>query len=104
MLLLPLYLAHLGATRTAIGAVMASAALAGLLVRPAVGALLDRWGRRPVIALGSGLQAIGMIGTYFITAPDWRAYTARALFGLGSAAAFTGYCTLATDLVPRSRA
>jgi MFS family permease len=103
MLLLPVYLSAIGASRAEIGAVMASAALTGLAVRPLVGVGLDRWGRRPVIALGTLLQAGGMAAILAVDAVDWRPYAARALFGLGTAAVFTGYFTFATDLIPLQR-
>ena len=45
MLLLPLYLAHLGASRTQIGAVMAAGSIGGLAMRPLIGAALDTMGR-----------------------------------------------------------
>ena len=103
MLLLPVYLAHVGASRAEIGAIMSASAMAGLLVRPAVGVLLDRWGRRPVIAIGATVQAIAMGAVAGIEAPDAFAFGVRSLFGLGTAAVFTGYFTLATDLVPTRR-
>lgn len=103
MLLLPVYLASLGANRKTIGEIMAAAALAGLAVRPLIGLLLDRWGRRPVIAIGAVLQASGMALVLGITEPDGWAYLSRSIFGLGTAAVFTGYFTFATDLIPTPR-
>jgi MFS family permease len=103
MLLLPLYLDAVGATRADIGAIMGSSALAGLALRPLIGFGLDRWGRRRIIAVGTLLQAAGMACVLLIRSPDWTPYLVRGLFGLGNATVFTGYFTLATDLVPVSR-
>ncbi len=103
MLLLPVYLDHIGANRARIGESMGSAAIAGLLVRPLVGVGLDRWGRKKVIAVGGCLQALAMVLVWWIDRPDGVAWASRVAFGLGAAAAFTGYFTLVTDLVPPTR-
>ncbi len=103
MLLLPLYLDAIGSSRADIGAIMGSSALAGLALRPLVGVGLDRFGRRRIIAAGTFLQAAGMISVLLIREPDWTPYLVRGLFGLGNATVFTGYFTLATDLVPAAR-
>lgn len=103
MLLLPLFLVHLEATRSEIGMIMASAAVGGLLFRPVVGWALDRVGRKPVIVVGTLCTAIGMglIGVVESIGPV--IYGIRFLIGMGVGALFTSYFALASDVVPPSR-
>ena len=103
MLLLPLYLAFLGGSRTEIGMVMASANIAGLLTRPFVGWSLDRFGRRYSLILGGVLTALSLVGVYFINSVDITAFSVRILFGIGEGFIFTGYFAFAADLIPPHR-
>ncbi|MCO4761054.1 MAG: MFS transporter [Myxococcales bacterium] len=103
MLLLPLYLAFLGGSRLAIGVVMASAAVGGLLLRPAVGWSLDRWGRKPTLVVGTLTMVVAMVGMALVDSVGALIIGLRVVFGAGTGALFTGYFTLATDLIPDSR-
>ena len=103
MLLLPLYLTHLGASRAEIGAVMGSAAIGGLALRPLVGWALDRLGRRPTIFAGTLTTTLGMGLLWFVTDIGWMIYLVRVIVGIGTGALFTAYFTLAADIVPASR-
>ncbi|MCA9564024.1 MAG: MFS transporter [Myxococcales bacterium] len=103
MLLLPLYLNHLGASRKEIGAIMASAAIGGLLFRPAVAWALDAWGRRPTLIVGTLFICSGMGMVAFITGVGVYPYVQRGVFGIGQGALFSGYFAFAADIVPRER-
>lgn len=103
MLLLPLYLQHLGASRTEIGLAMGSTAVAGLVTRPLVGWGLDRWGRKPILLVGTVTVAVGMVLVGAIERMGPIVYLERIVFGLGVGALFTAYFTFAADLVPVSR-
>jgi MFS family permease len=103
MLLLPLYLAHLGATRTQIGVQMAVTSVAGLLSRPAVGWALDNAGRKPSLIIGTLLLVGSMAIVWFVTAIDEMIYLQRILAGIGLGTLFTAYFTCAADLVPATR-
>ena len=61
LILLPVWLDHLGASRSEVGVVMAAAALGGLLVRPAVAWSLDVVGRRRTLLWGTALSGLGMV-------------------------------------------
>lgn len=101
--LLPLYLAHLGASRVEIGGVMAAGAIGGLTLRPLVGWALDAIGRRPVLIAGTVLLAIG---TGLVAAVDdvgVAMHAVRVVFGIGVGALFTGYFAFAADIIPESR-
>jgi len=103
MLLLPLYLNHLGASRTEIGAVMAAAAFGGLLSRPLVGWALDAWGRRPTLLVGTCALASAMLLLGLVRDLSVVVYLDRMLFGIGQGALFTGYFAFAADIIPTSR-
>lgn len=101
--LLPLYLAHLGATRAEIGEVMAAGAIGGLALRPLVGWALDTIGRRPVLITGTVLLALG-VGLVAVVDDVGIALNAvRVVFGIGIGALFTGYFAFAADIIPESR-
>jgi MFS family permease len=103
MLLLPLYLAHLGASRAEIGAAMAAASVGGLASRPLVGWGLDVLGRKTVLLVGTVLLATGMVLVGAITHMGALVYGMRITVGLGVGACFTGYFTLAADIIPAAR-
>ncbi len=103
MLLLPLYVEHLGANRGQIGTIMAAAAVGGLLFRPAVGFALDRIGRRPTLHAGTAMLFIGMGMFAFVDRLGPLIYISRFIGGVGMGTLFTGYFTWAADLIPPSR-
>jgi MFS family permease len=103
MLLLPLYLQHLGASRTEIGTLMATSAIAGLLTRPAVGWALDTLGRRSTVIAGTIMTTLAMVLIWPVTSIGAAIYIERVVFGVGVGALFTGYFTFAADIIPASR-
>ena len=82
MVLLPLYLTHLGGSRAEVGAIMSSAHLAGLATRPIVGWSLDRFGRKSSLIFGGFLTALSLGGVYWITDLGSTAYSVRIVFGI----------------------
>ena len=103
MLLLPVYVEYLGGNRSDIGSVMAIAAVGGLLFRPLTGWALDNIGRRVTLIAGTVLLTTGMFMIGFVTDIGPLIYTARFLIGVGAGALFTGYFTLAADVIPPER-
>lgn len=103
MLLLPLYLEHLGADRSDIGSLMALAALGGLLSRPLAGLALDRYGRKPTVILGTVLLVSSMALLYGVRDLGWLIVVDRLLIGVAVGTLFTGYFTWASDLIPAER-
>lgn len=103
MLLLPLYLDHLGASRAQVGQIMATSAVGGLALRPLAGWALDTWGRRPTLMVGTVVLvcAMGMVG--LVDRIGWLIYVQRLLLGVGVGTLFTGYFTFAADIIPPSR-
>jgi MFS family permease len=103
MLLLPLYLQHLGATNTVIGMVMATAAISGLLLRPAIGWALDSLGRKPTLVACTLLTVAAIWLLAFVDRIGPLIYIQRALLGIGLGGLFTAYFTFAADIIPPSR-
>ena len=103
MLLLPLYLDFLGASRTEIGTIMAAAAIGGLGFRPVVAWALDRVGRKPTLVVGTVILAFSVAALGLISSIGVGVYLVRAAIGVGIGALFTGYFTFAADFIPSSR-
>ena len=97
MLLLPLYLDFLDASRAEIGSVMAASAIGGLVARPGIAWALDAVGRKRTLAGGTILLTGGMALVYLIDSIGILAYGMRILFGIGAGACFSGYFTFAAD-------
>ncbi len=103
MLLLPLYLDYLGASRTEIGAIMGAAAVGGLGFRPVVAWALDRVGRKPTLVVGTFILAASVAALGLISSIGPAVYVVRAAIGVGIGALFTGYFTFAADFIPTHR-
>jgi len=103
LLLLPLFLDHLGASRAEIGAMMAAAAVGGLATRPIVGWAIDRLGRRPTLFFGNTVLGLSMAGLFLVDELGPLVYALRVLQGIGLGANFTAFFAFAADTVPASR-
>ncbi|MBU1429425.1 MFS transporter [Myxococcota bacterium] len=103
MLMLPLYLQGISASRASIGEVMATAAIGGLLFRPLAGWALDAWGRREVLMVATLFLSVGMQLIYFVHAVGPLIFIARFLIGVGAGALMTGYFTAAADTLTAQR-
>jgi MFS family permease len=68
--LLPIFAAALGATDLYIGFIVSVSTLTGMVLKPAVGLLSDRWGRRLWLLLGTTLFAIVPFFYLFIRTPE----------------------------------
>ena len=79
--LLPFYAERLGATPTAVGALIATYALCQLVAGPALGSLSDHIGRRPVLLASQIGTFIGLL--ILAWAPSlWVVFLSRAIDGL----------------------
>jgi MFS family permease len=103
MLLLPLYLSFLGASRTEIGTIMAMSAMGSIAARPAIAWALDVVGRKRTLIVGTGSLALAMFSFYFLTELSPLVYFIRLFMGAAVGALFTGYFTFAADIVPSKR-
>ncbi len=99
--LLPKYLAReFGSSAAVIGAVAATALLAGVLAVPLIGALIDRGSRRHIIGLGATVNALSACGFAFVHAVSVPMYALRAVTGISYALVFNAIVTWAADLSP----
>lgn len=100
---LPGFLQKLGAKEFAIGVIMAVAFLTAILARPAVGRLMDDYGRRPMALAGGGLNIATSMGYLFIDALGPALLALRVLHGVALGVLFTVLFTIAADVIPAER-
>ena len=99
----PGFLSDLGADDLQIGLIFGVASVAAIGVRPPMGSIMDRRGRRVVILAGGVLHCavcalyltVGQLGPWL--------YALRIAHGLAVAMLFTALFTFADDLVPAER-
>ncbi|MFW5876436.1 MAG: MFS transporter [Myxococcota bacterium] len=101
--LLPKYLTETGASAGQIGLVMSLWGVAGVLVSPLIGTLLDRLGRKPFIVAGAALMAASAFG--FVAADGYGpiAIGLRLAQGVAFALVFNAVMTMVADRAPRER-
>ncbi len=93
---------ELGHGAAAVGVVFAVHALAAVVVRPAIGRIGDRLGRRPLVLLGAAVTAAALVGHLAVEGLALL-LVLRALAGIGQAAVVVGTATRALDLAPPAR-
>ena len=99
----PGFLKELGAGEGAIGILMSLPALAGVVLGPSCGRLLDRRGRRPLIISGNLLN-VGVVGCYLtFQALSPALYVVRVLHGVAGTMLASALLTYAADMVPPAR-
>jgi MFS family permease len=101
--LFPLHIKALGGDERTVGAVMGCSGLASLLVLPAVGMTIDRFGRRRFLLLGATGMMIASVCFLFVREIGVAMFALRLLQGVSFAAAFTATTTLAAELAPREQ-
>ena len=92
----------LGAGNVAIGLVVGAFSLSAFFLRPWVGGLGDRWGRRPLMLVGAALFAASVLANPLASSPAVLA-ALRLLTGAGEAFFFVGAVTAVFDLAPAER-
>ena len=99
----PRYVAGpLGAGNVAIGLVVGAFSVSAFFLRPWVGGLGDRWGRRPLMLVGAALFAASVLAYPLASSPAALA-ALRLLTGAGEAFFFVGAVTAVFDLAPPER-
>ena len=101
--LLPLYIQALGGREGQIGSIMAMFSLAAVACQAGIGALLDRWGRKPFILLAAGIVTVVAVAFAASATLGWHFYLLRFLQGAAFAIFLTSNLTLIADLAPPSR-
>ncbi|MDE2180497.1 MAG: MFS transporter [candidate division NC10 bacterium] len=101
--LLPLYIKTLGGTESQIGWVMGSYSLTAILGQPLAGALVDRFGRKRFLLLGSAAGMLAAIGFALSTQLDARFVFFRIMQGIAYSTFYIANLTLVSEMVPSSR-
>lgn len=100
---LPIYVeGDLGGTSTQVGIAVSSFGLAAAVIRPLVGPIGDRRGRRILIAVGATTAGLATMATALATTIP-MVVGFRALAGIGEAAVFVGAATAIQDMTPANR-
>jgi MFS family permease len=99
----PGLLSDFGADAVEVGWIYGFTAVTAIIVRPAVGAAMDRHGRRPVILAGNLLNVVVITLYFTIEGLGPWVYVVRILHGLSEALLFTSLFTFAADHVPEAR-
>ncbi len=99
-LLLPVYLQQDGNSPAQIGLVAGLLRISSLIVRPLVGRLLDRFGRRPVLTAGAILGIAAILSLYLIPHFGLPFLSMRALQGVATAFIDSGLSAVVADLSP----
>ncbi|MGE5283191.1 MAG: MFS transporter [Chloroflexota bacterium] len=92
----------LGGGNVAVGIVIGSYAVTGLLLRPFAGRLADHRGRKPTVLLGSILVALGGF-MYLLPLGVAGLVAARLVLGAGEGTVFTASSAWIVDLAPPGR-
>jgi MFS family permease len=99
----PQYVEHrLDGDSVAVGVAVGILFVGAVLVRPFVGRLGDRVGRRSLMIAGAAIVAVS-VALYGVVASLPFLIAIRALTGIGEAAFFVGAATMITDLAPVER-
>lgn len=92
----------LHASDVEIGSVAALGSLTGVLAFPLVGALNDRFGRKPFVLLGSLLMIVGAWAMLYVSQVGALLYLLRVVHGVAFALVFNSATTLVSDEAPHA--
>jgi MFS family permease len=92
----------IGAGDLAVGIVIGSYAISGLLLRPVAGRLADRWGRKPTVLAGASLLCLsGLLNLPHLGIAGLIA--ARLVLGAGEGSLYTAGSAWIVDMAPLER-
>ena len=100
--LLPLHFRDLGAPEAFIGFVAGVYTLATVFMRPIVGVVIDRLGRKGVLGLGLSIMCVASLA-FAVLPVLGLVLVIRFIQGLGWGMANTASPTLASDIIPQKR-
>ena len=93
---------ELAAGEIGVGLSLAAFAAAAIVVRPVIGRLVERVGRRAVMIGGCVIAGVAGMSMAFVD-ELWQLLALRGVAGVGEAALFVGAATLIADLSPPDR-
>jgi MFS family permease len=82
--LLPIFAASLGATGAFLGLIVAVSTVTGMVMKPFIGLLSDRWGRRAWLILGTAFFAVMPFLYRFVQTPE-QLFAIRLVHGMATA-------------------
>jgi len=94
---LPIYSKDLGASALQVGVLFSAYSIVPVLVRPFLGPVLDRWGRRPFLLLGLGAYVVAMV-VFCLSDTIWMLTVARLVQGMGQAFLWLSAYTIVADV------
>jgi MFS family permease len=98
--LLPVYLHQMGSSPAQIGLVAGLMRVSSLVARPVAGRLLDRFGRRPVIGVGTGVSILAILSLFLFPQFGGFFLFMRILQGFGTSLVDSGLGAVVADLSP----
>ena len=99
-LLFPVYLHQLGGSPAQIGLVASLLRAGSLLARPLGGHLLDRFGRRPILAAGALCMLAGILSLFVFPRIGMPFFLLRVVQGAGASLLDSGFGAVIADLSP----
>src|SRR5436309_5632130 len=102
-LLFPLFVRAVGGDELTIGIVLGAGLAASVALRPLVGTLLDRVGRRRVLLWSGAANALSFVPFLLVGRVGPLLFVLATLHLVVGGALFAGYFTYAADLVPAGR-
>lgn len=103
-LLFPKFMAtELGANAAEVGQMATVNRVSTMLGLLLAGMVVDRFGRRPFLAMGAVLMALASVSFFWVDELGWLAYALRALQGVAFAMTFAAGSALIVDLAPPER-
>ncbi|MEW6234921.1 MAG: MFS transporter [Candidatus Omnitrophota bacterium] len=103
--LFPLYVDHAGGGPATLGMFMACVPIAGVIGRPWIGSLIDRFGVKPVLLLSCVCMEVSSLGFYMLLdcgLVPW-VWMLRLVQGFGWGAHMSAFFTLAAQAAPKGR-
>ncbi len=101
--LLPAFLQNLGANLLVVGVIMGMLSFAGIVVRPWVGASLDRVGRKKILIAGGLIFLSANLLYHHVDSIGLLIYIVRLLHGMGMGILMATFFTIAADISPKAR-
>ena len=92
----------LGGGDVEVGIVVGAFAFSAVLVRPIIGPIGDRRGRRLLIVVGAGIVSLSVFG-YVFADSLWLLILLRFVSGFGEACFYVGAASVVNDLAPEER-
>ena len=92
----------LGGSEFQVGVVIGAFAFAAVIVRPLIGPIGDRRGRRVLVVAGATIVAASVAG-YVVAESFWLLVALRFISGIGEACFYVGAASVVNDLAPEER-